>query len=297
MSEVIRLGQADQSPHRIPIEHALKLAYHPRTGLRLNQPELEALKAQFIAAGIEPTERATFEGVRTVLRNMGYFILLPYAPHLPRRMVFPHPETLSLDELEPILGTKNQRATFKAAGERGIRMWAYFTGQVELFEDDPIPLDDPNIDLSASVEADFDGFVRLLGIHCRALLERGEAEIGGNKSTHILDHQFGSFVYGGTPIRITMDHVRIFADDIKESPAKRDAPDEPKLPANERHAKVIREELKRRNISEPIQNQKGIGKRGLKAELESEECLKRMRLTLNQFRGGWKCIEKTEPKV
>lgn len=292
MSEVIRLGQADQSPHRIPIEHALKLAYHPRTGLRLNQPELEALKAQFIAAGIEPTERATFEGVRTVLRNMGYFILLPYAPHLPRRMVFPHPETLSLDELAPILGTKNQRATFKAAGERGIRMWAYFTGQVELFEDDPIPLDDPNIDLSASVEADFDGFVRLLGIHCRALLERGEAEIGGNKSTHILDHQFGSFVYGGTPIRITMDHVRIFADDIKESPAKRDAPDEPKLPANERHAKVIRKELKRRGISEPLQSQKGKGGRGLRDELRPKEGEIRFGLTQSQFDEGWKLIEK-----
>ena len=66
----------------------------------------------------------------------------------------------------------------------------------------------------------------------------------------------------------------------------------PRLPANQRHAECIRKELKNLCISEPVGNQKGTGKPGLKSKLESDESLKRMGLTLNQFRDGWKCIKK-----
>ena len=219
--------------YRMPLEDALRLAYRPDTGLRLDETELEGLKARFVADGVGLTEKVLADGTRKALMGIGYLMLLPHALDLPRHVVSPHAESLSLDELAPKLGTTGLRATFIAAGDRGLRLWAYFTGTVALNGYDPVSIDDPYWRAS-EICADFAGKVRLLGTHCQELKGRGETELGWRNGTNTLDHLHGSFVYRGAPVRVTLEHVRVLASDILAKPNAQ--PEEPpeKIPANQR---------------------------------------------------------------
>lgn len=138
---------------------------------------------------------------------------------------------------------------------------------------------------------DFDGFVRLDPSQMDGLLTMNKASLGpfafaGNGLFLRTDETFGTD-------RVLVDQQEFERwlngdSDSIESKGK----DEPKIPANQRHAAAIRDELAKLKIDEPLQSGIGKGISGLRSTLRPSKNEIRFGLTQSQFDAGWKLIKK-----
>lgn len=286
------------------LAEALALVYRVETGLRLDLEGraklMDAIEAAW-GASLEKMPKCmtdndfqeTLKSIRVPIAGKEYtgiLRMLPrHAPELPRRLTPILSDTFTLDEL-PVTYGKATRDKLKQAQAAGLRLWVHLDASAELVGIDPLITTDPlEPRFNGQIDVDFAGLVALNPVYVQALLDRGWA---GLQST--LGFAGGAVVYRGEPKIVTLEHVRILASDIQAQQQTEPPVESKKIPANQHHAAKIQIELKRRGISEPLPNQYGIGKRGLFSEMRHNDCLKRMGLTFDQLKEGWKLIKKTD---